>query len=86
MSAARPPADLPAAQQARRAPVQQRSRVRVEAMLDAAAALVVERGVEGLGTRAIAEAAGLPVASIYQYFADKDAILLALVERDTSET
>lgn len=65
--------------------MQQRSRERVEAILDAAAALVVEKGVEALGTRAIAEATAFPVASIYQYFADKDAILLALVERDTAE-
>ena len=85
MNATVPPADSSVAQQGRRSPVQQRSRVRVEAILDAAATLVLEVGVEGLGTRAIAEATGFPVATIYQYFADKDAILLALVERDTAE-
>lgn len=66
----------------RRVPQQLRSRERVERILDAAAALVVEVGVEDLGTRGIAERAGIPVASLYQYFADKDDILLALVERD----
>ena len=34
---------------------------------------------------AIAERTGVPVASLYQYFADRDKILLALVQRDTAE-
>jgi AcrR family transcriptional regulator len=66
----------------RRVPQQSRSRDRVERILDAAAAQVVASGVEAVGTRSIAEAAGVPVASLYQYFADRDDILLALVERD----
>lgn len=66
----------------RRVPQQVRSRDRVEKILDSAAAQVVAHGVEAVGTRTIAESAGVPVASLYQYFADKDDILLALVERD----
>ena len=69
----------------RRVPQQSRSRDRVARLLDAASSLVVEEGVEDLGTRGIAAAAGVPVASLYQYFADKDDILLALVERDIEE-
>ncbi|UUW90707.1 TetR/AcrR family transcriptional regulator [Nocardioides sp. WV_118_6] len=69
----------------RRLPTQARSRERVERILDAAAQLVVAEGVEGLTTRSIAEAAGLPVASLYQYFADKESVLLALCERDMAE-
>ncbi|HEX8973691.1 TetR/AcrR family transcriptional regulator [Oryzihumus sp.] len=69
----------------RRAPTQRRSRERVELVLDAAAELVVEQGVGGLSTRAIAARAGVPVASIYQYFTGRDAIVLALVHRDTAE-
>lgn len=69
----------------RRAPTQRRSRERVELVLDAAAGLVVEEGVGGLSTRAIAARAGVPVASIYQYFTGRDAIVLALVQRDTAE-
>jgi AcrR family transcriptional regulator len=38
-----------------------------------------------MSTRTIAARAGTPVASLYQYFADKDEILLALVQRDTAE-
>lgn len=69
----------------RRVPRQERSRRRVEDLLDAAARLVVERGVEALSTRDIADAAGVPVASLYQYFADKEAVLLALAARDMEE-
>ncbi|TWG95373.1 TetR family transcriptional regulator [Nocardioides sp. J9] len=69
----------------RRLPTQARSRERVERILDAAAELVVADGVEGLTTRSIAERAGLPVASLYQYFSDKEAVLLALCERDMAE-
>jgi AcrR family transcriptional regulator len=65
--------------------VQRRSRERVQRILDAASDLTVEHGVTALGTRTIAERAGVPVASLYQYFTDKDEILLALVERDTAE-
>jgi len=69
----------------RRVPAQARSRRRVEAILDAAAAVVLEHGVEAVSTREIARVAGVPVASLYQYFADKEEVLLALVERDMAE-
>ena len=69
----------------RRVPTQERSRRRVEGILDAAATLVVERGVDALTPRDIADAAGAPVASLYQYFADKEAVLLALAARDMEE-
>jgi AcrR family transcriptional regulator len=69
----------------RRVPTQSRSRERVEKILGAASQLVVEQGIDALSTRSIAIAAGTPVSSLYQYFADRDAILLAIVERDTEE-
>ena len=69
----------------RRVPRQTRSRDRVARLLDAASGLVVSGGVDTLSTRAIAAAADVPVASLYQYFADKDDILLALVEREIEE-
>ncbi|MET3963376.1 AcrR family transcriptional regulator [Marmoricola sp. OAE513] len=69
----------------RRTPMQARSRERVERILDSASDLVVEHGVDALSTRAIAAEAEVPIASLYQYFSDRDAILLALVERDTLE-
>ncbi|WP_332644834.1 TetR/AcrR family transcriptional regulator [Aeromicrobium sp.] len=69
----------------RRTPTQTRSRERVERILECASAIVVQHGVDALSTRDIAVAAGVPIASLYQYFSDRDAILLALVERDTHE-
>jgi AcrR family transcriptional regulator len=69
----------------RRVPQQSRSIERVERILDAAAQLVVAEGVDALSTRGVADLAGVPVASLYQYFGDKDEILLALVERDVAD-
>lgn len=69
----------------RRIPQQSRSIERVERILDAAAQLVVSDGVDALTTRGVATLAEVPVATLYQYFADKDEILLALVERDIAE-
>ena len=65
----------------RRTPVQRRSRERVERILSAAERLVVSAGVEALTTRSVAERARIPVATLYQYFADRDAIIAALIER-----
>ena len=65
----------------RRTPVQRRSRERVERILRAAEELVVSQGVGALGTREVALRADIPVATLYQYFADRDAIISALIER-----
>jgi AcrR family transcriptional regulator len=65
----------------RRTPVQRRSIERVQRILTAAETVVVERGVEALTTTAVAAEAAVPVASLYQYFADRDAIIGALIER-----
>ncbi len=69
----------------RRIPTQLRARERVEKILDAASTIVVADGIDALTTRSIAAVADMPVASIYQYFSDKDAILLAICERDMAE-
>lgn len=69
----------------RRIPTQLRARERVEKILDAASQIVVSDGIDALTTRSIAAVAEMPVASIYQYFSDKDAILLAICERDMAE-
>jgi AcrR family transcriptional regulator len=70
---------------ARRVPTQERSRRRVAQVLDAAARIVVRDGIEALTTREIARAADVPIATLYQYFADKEAVLIALTVRDTEE-
>jgi AcrR family transcriptional regulator len=65
----------------RRLPVQRRSRERVEQILLAAEQLVVTEGVDALTTREAAKRAGIPVATLYQYFADRGDIISALIER-----
>lgn len=66
----------------RRVPTQERSRRTVAAILDAAAHVLSERGdVSATTTNHIAEAAGVSIGSLYQYFADRDEILVALYER-----
>lgn len=46
--------------------------------LSAAARILAEQGADDLSLRAIAEAAGIGLASIYHYFASKEALLLSL--------
>jgi AcrR family transcriptional regulator len=72
------------AERARRTPIQRRSRERVEGILRAAEQIVVSAGVEALSTRSVAERARVPVATLYQYFADREAIIAALIERHVS--
>ncbi|WP_330246688.1 MULTISPECIES: TetR/AcrR family transcriptional regulator [unclassified Streptomyces] len=65
----------------RRKPVQARSRETVERILEAAAVLLEEGGVEAVTTRAIAERAGITAPSLYRFFADRDQVLDALMEQ-----
>jgi AcrR family transcriptional regulator len=65
----------------RRRPVQRRGHETMAAILDAAAELLAESGLEGFSTNAIAARAGVNIATLYGYFADKHAILSELFER-----
>jgi AcrR family transcriptional regulator len=69
----------------RREPVQARSRQTVGRVLDAAAALINEAGVEAATTRAIAARAGVAYPSLYRFFADREEILDQLLERHLAE-
>jgi AcrR family transcriptional regulator len=65
-----------------RQPRQERSRNRVEAILDAALALVVEQGAEALAMREVARRAHVQISSIYQYFPSKAHIIRELAKRN----
>ncbi len=65
----------------RRRPSQDRSRDRVERILDATAALLGDTPVDKITTAAIAEEAGVPIGSVYQYFPNKLAVLAELARR-----
>lgn len=66
----------------RHEPVQARAAQRVEALLDAAAAVVVEHGIEHLTTALVADRAGASIGTVYRYFPDRVAVLVALAERN----
>lgn len=59
----------------RREPVQDRSRKRVDRILAAAIGLLAEGGIDAVTTRAMASRADVPVATLYQFFPNRDAIL-----------
>ena len=59
---------------------QERGARRAEAMVAAAAALFAERGFDGTSLNAIAKAAGVTIASIYQYFPNRDALVDAVAD------
>lgn len=62
----------------RKVPSQQRSRETVAAILEAAAQVFDAQGYDAGTTDRIAERAGVSVGTLYQYYPDKDAILVAL--------
>lgn len=63
------------------APTRQEARDSRTAILDAAAHLMRSRGYERTAISHICEESGLPVGSIYHHFANKSAILAAVIER-----
>lgn len=69
----------------RREPKQKRSQQTVDTVLDAVAVVVKRHGVQAITTNRIAEAAGVSVGSLYQYFPDKRAIFTALHDRHVDE-
>ena len=50
-------------------------------ILDAVAEIAGERGYEGTSMAAISEASGLPIASIYWHFTNKDQLFEAVIDR-----
>lgn len=69
----------------RRRPRQPRGQKRVELLLDAAAAVIAESGLEGATAEAIALKARTAKGSLYQFFPNRDAVLAALALRYADE-
>ena len=69
----------------RKRPSQERSRKTMETILDAAVRVFAELGFTGGTTNHIARSAGISVGSLYQYFPNKDAILVGLMERHLAD-
>lgn len=64
-----------------RKPQQERSKATVAAIVEAGLKVLAEEGPEATTTRRIAEAAGIGVGSIYEYFDNREAIHAAMGER-----
>ena len=57
----------------------------VERILEAAARIFAEQGYHGTTTNHVAEAAEVSVGSLYQYFPNKDALLVGLAENHVAD-
>lgn len=64
----------------RKHPKQARAQLTVQRILAAARELIAAQGVEALTTNRIADAAHVNIATLYQYFPNKEAVLDALLE------
>jgi AcrR family transcriptional regulator len=66
-------------------PQQARARKTVRHILDTAAVLLDEVGVDGFNTNLLAARAEVRVPTVYRYFPNKSAVIVALAERVVSE-
>jgi AcrR family transcriptional regulator len=72
---------LPAGLSGRHQPVQDRSRASVDRILAMTATLLDEVGIEGFNTNLLAERTGVRVRTVYRYFPNKYAVIVALTKR-----
>lgn len=66
----------------RRNPRQARARDTVELIFEATARILQRGGRAALNTNAVAERAGISIGTLYQYFANKEAIMVAMTRRE----
>lgn len=69
----------------RKQPLQRRSRATVEAILQAAAQVFSQYGYTEGTTDKVAARAGVSIGSLYQYFPNKDSLLIALARHHMDE-
>src|SRR5687768_876510 len=70
---------------ARKTAIQDRSKATVDALLAATARVLVREGYDRASTNKIADAAGVSIGSLYQYFPSKEALVSAVIERHIGE-
>lgn len=71
--------------QLRRVPKQERSRERIDEILKVSMDLIGQKGIDAVTMKEIAFLSGGPIASVYQYFPNKTAIVAMLYERYADE-
>jgi AcrR family transcriptional regulator len=69
----------------RKRPQQERSRAMVERILVAGQEVLLRDGLGQFSTNRVARQAGISPGSLYQYFPDKQAILVAVVDRHAEQ-
>jgi AcrR family transcriptional regulator len=69
----------------RKTAAQERAKLTVEAILGAASQVFESRGYAAATTNRIAERAGVSVGSLYQYFPNKEAILVAIAHQHLAD-
>ncbi|MBP6014034.1 MAG: TetR family transcriptional regulator [Alphaproteobacteria bacterium] len=69
----------------RKRPEQDRSRATVDAIIAAAAHILVKHGYDAFTTNRVAERAGVSIGSLYQYFPNKEALLGELMRQHKSD-
>ncbi len=65
----------------RKRPSQSRSKVTVDAMIQAMTRVLVKEGYDGASTNRVAREAGVSIGTLYQYFPSKDSLVLAVMEQ-----
>jgi AcrR family transcriptional regulator len=69
----------------RKAASQERSRLTVDALLEATARVLTKEGFDRASTNKIAAVAGVSIGSLYQYFPSKEALVAAVIDRHMRE-
>jgi AcrR family transcriptional regulator len=69
----------------RKSASQKRSRLTVDTLLQATARVLVKDGYDRASTNRIAHVAGVSIGSLYQYFPSKEALVAAVIDRQTQE-
>ena len=69
----------------RKSASQQRSRLTVDALLEATARVLMKEGYDRTSTNKIAAVAGVSIGSLYQYFPSKEALVAAVIDRHAAE-
>lgn len=86
MAAPMPNTDIDEFQYLRKIPQQSRSRQLVESVLEASKKILETDGWSGLTTPFVARVADINIASVYQYFPDKESIIYTLYLRWVKRT
>ncbi len=64
---------------------QNRSRLTVDALVEATARVLTKEGYDRASTNKIAAVAGVSIGSLYQYFPSKEALVAAVIDRHTQK-